>query len=213
MALYINDRSPPNDMRVPTQPVSEIVMPKRPLIPPPPPLNFFYPFLYADLPNPPMIPVPRTLTSPSLTPGMLSDKDPGETCEAAAKLLFMNVKWAKGIPAFESLCIEDRLYLLGETWKDLFVVGAAQFLYPLDLKTLINRKNSSIDLTDVELFQIAMAEIATLRPYNMEFTCLRGILLFKTSNNHRSEDSKKLQDLLKVNTEQERNKNILNEVR
>lgn len=211
----MNDRSSSNEMRVPIQPVPDIVIPKRPLLPPPPPLSFFYPFLYSslDLQNTPVIPYSRTLPSPPLTPGLLIAKDPGETCEAAAKLLFMNVKWAKGIPAFESLSIEDRIYLLGETWKDLFVIGAVQFLYPLDLKILLNRKNNSIDMKDVALFQAALAEVAKLRPYSMEFTCLRGIMLFKTSSNERTESrTEKLQDPYNVAAEQERNKNILNEV-
>ena len=54
-------------------------------------------------------------------------------CETAARLLFMNVKWAKSVPAFGSLPLKDQLTLLEESWRELFVLGASQFNLPLEL--------------------------------------------------------------------------------
>jgi len=54
-------------------------------------------------------------------------------CETAARLLFMNVRWAKTVPAFVSLPLRDQLTLLEESWREFFVLGAAQFNLPIEL--------------------------------------------------------------------------------
>jgi hypothetical protein len=54
-------------------------------------------------------------------------------CETAARLLFMNVKWAKSVPAFVSLPLRDQLMLLEESWRELFVLGASQFNLPWEM--------------------------------------------------------------------------------
>lgn len=57
---------------------------------------------------------------------------PETICEAAARLLFMSVKWAKSVPAFLSIPFRDQVVLLEEGWRELFVLGAAQFQMPID---------------------------------------------------------------------------------
>lgn len=52
-------------------------------------------------------------------------------CETAARILFMNVNWTKSVPAFVSLPLQDQLLLLEESYRELFVLGAAQFSFPL----------------------------------------------------------------------------------
>ena len=66
-------------------------------------------------------------------------------CETAARLLFMNVKWAKSVPAFVSLPLRDQLILLEESWRELFVLGASQFNLPLEMgpKLLANYHGES----------------------------------------------------------------------
>jgi len=59
-------------------------------------------------------------------------------CEAAARLLFMTIKWAKNVPAFVCLPFRDQLALLEDGWTELFVLGAAQFQVPFDVDALFN---------------------------------------------------------------------------
>ncbi|KAI1301249.1 Nuclear receptor subfamily 2 group E member 1 [Halotydeus destructor] len=62
---------------------------------------------------------------------------PEAVCENAARLLFMNVKWLKSLPAFVSLPARVQLVLLEEGWRELFVLSAAQFMLSLDIRTLL----------------------------------------------------------------------------
>ena len=57
-------------------------------------------------------------------------------CEAAARLLFMSVKWVKNLPAFVALPFVDQALLIEDAWTELFVLGAAQFQLPLDAEAL-----------------------------------------------------------------------------
>ena len=63
---------------------------------------------------------------------------PEAICEAAARLLFMSVKWAKTVPAFNALPFRDQVVLLEESWRELFVLGAAQFQIPIDAGPLLS---------------------------------------------------------------------------
>ena len=62
---------------------------------------------------------------------------PETICESAARLLFMNVRWAKSVPAFTALPPRDQIILLEESWRELFVLGAAQFMLPIEAGTLM----------------------------------------------------------------------------
>ena len=53
--------------------------------------------------------------------------------EAAARLLFMSVKWARNIPSFLQLPFRDQAILLEESWSELFVLSAAQWSLPIDV--------------------------------------------------------------------------------
>lgn len=67
----------------------------------------------------------------------LHPKDPAMICETAARLLFSNVSWAKQIPHFTTLPMEDQLILLGDSWRNLFILGALPYIQPTDLNSLI----------------------------------------------------------------------------
>lgn len=109
-------------------------------------------------------------------------------CESAARLLFMNVKWAKNVPAFTNLPLSDQLLLLEESWRELFVLGAAQFLAPADLTSLVHSSGALTRhpdravafLHEVRLFQETLSKFAQIRVDSNEFACLRAIVLFKT---------------------------------
>ena len=63
--------------------------------------------------------------------------NPEAICEAAARLLFMSVKWTKTVPAFSALAFRDQVLLLEESWRELFVLGAAQFQLPVEAGPLL----------------------------------------------------------------------------
>ena len=71
---------------------------------------------------------------------------PEVLCEAAARLLFMSVKWAKNVPAFMGLPSTDQVMLLEEGWRELFVLGAAQFQMPLQAPPLLRAAGIELHL-------------------------------------------------------------------
>jgi len=76
----------------------------------------------------------ETTTSPTLP--RASSNSAELVCEAAARLLFMSIKWVKNLPAFVALPFVDQALLIEDAWTELFVLGAAQFQLPLDADTL-----------------------------------------------------------------------------
>ncbi|CAH2103636.1 unnamed protein product [Euphydryas editha] len=218
MALFLKDPAiPPQEMTLTVPPVLDLALPKHNLMPPPPALPLFH-NSYHSYNRLNFLPITscqsQALSPPLITTSLLSTNDPEAMCEAAARLLFMNVKWAKNVPAFSSLSLPDRLLLLEESWRDLFVIGSAQFLYPFDLKILLNAKNLRIDPNDVEEFQATLSEFAKLRLDSNEYACLRAIALFKTSFEDKpnlSNGIKKLQDLPTVAALQDHSQVVLSE--
>nr|CAD7604930.1 unnamed protein product [Timema genevievae] len=111
-------------------------------------------------------------------------------CESAARLLFMNVKWAKNVPAFTNLHFKDQLMLLESSWRELFVLGAAQFLLPMELGPLIASCGALSDseralalLQEVKVFQDTIDKFRAMTVDPHEYACLRAIVLFKTAFN------------------------------
>lgn len=101
----------------------------------------------------------------------------------------MNVKWAKNVPSFTALPLSDQLLLLKETWRELFVLGAAQFLSPLELTPLVSasrlveyeQEKAVKFLNEVKEFQNNLTKISQYQIDGHEFACLRAMVLFKTS--------------------------------
>ncbi|XP_076445529.1 nuclear receptor subfamily 2 group E member 1-like [Babylonia areolata] len=116
--------------------------------------------------------------------------NPEAICEAAARLLFMAVKWAKTVPAFVALPFRDQVVLLEESWRELFVLGAAQFQIPIDAGPLLaaagmNAEQSTSDkmvtvMSEVRALQDTIAKFKAMQVDPTEFICLKGIVLFKT---------------------------------
>ena len=104
----------------------------------------------------------------------------------------MNVKWTENLPEFISLPIADQLLLLEESWRELFILGTAQFLLPLDLATLAkanstiksnhndnNENPSSEFMNEIKIFQETLYKFAQLQIDFNEYSFLRVIVLFK----------------------------------
>lgn len=90
--------------------------------------------------------------------------------EMAARLLFMNVKWAQHVPAFTSLPYRDQMLLLEESWRELFVLSSAQFALPAELAASEELKS----------LQETIAKFQAMNVDTTEFACLRAIVLLKT---------------------------------
>ncbi|KAL5010457.1 hypothetical protein ScPMuIL_012762 [Solemya velum] len=129
--------------------------------------------------------------------------NPEAICEAAARLLFMSVKWIKNVPAFVRLPLRDQLLLLEESWRELFVLGAAQFQLSLEVGPLlaaagINAEQSHENvvnvLTEMRLLQEIIEKFKTLQVDATEFAYLKGIVIFKTGFGQSSGESKTLRD-------------------
>lgn len=220
MAMLLKDPVPSSEIR--HLPALDLALPKHNLVPPAPLALFHSPYPYKlNMMAPHVPPCPSKIPSPPpIIPSLLTPSDPEAMCESAARLLFMNVKWAKNIPAFTSLSLSDRLILLEESWRDLFIIGSAQFLYPLDLKVLFDGTNPRFNAKDVETFESALAEFSKVRPDSSEYACLRAIVLFRTNieeiNGGRSSSQaelRKLQDLPAVAALQDHSLAVLSEVR
>ncbi|KAE8572994.1 nuclear receptor subfamily 2 group E member 1 [Halyomorpha halys] len=126
-------------------------------------------------PPPPYFPPPPPpVTYPPLNKVLT---DPHEIREWAAKLLYMNVRWAKSVPAFTSLTMNDQLTLLEESWGELFMLGCALVLPPLDITGLTD----GTLIQEATIFQETLAVLRTLQIDTNEFYFLRAMLLFKTA--------------------------------
>ena len=88
------------------------------------------------------IPAPLELVPAS----HLSRVSPEATSEFAARLLLMNIKWVKNLPAFVGLPYRDQMILLQEAWRELFVLGAAQFQMHLDAGVLLGAASGKSSL-------------------------------------------------------------------
>lgn len=152
--------------------------------------------------------------------------NPKDVCEAAASLLFFNVTWAKTVPSFTVLPLSDQLLLLEESWKELFILGAAQYLPPLELTPLIQTyglvkrdPEHILNLTnEAKDFQNILSKIAQFRIDPHEFACLRAMVLFKNNldnptaspSSSSSSDSKVLSEVARVSAMQDSSQLMLN---
>ncbi|KAJ3665502.1 hypothetical protein Zmor_000994 [Zophobas morio] len=184
MSNYYNESrvlvSPPANVLNLTMPKYEpnpsIIDPPVPLLPP----AGFLCNNYLPLPQVPPLSLPSVFTPPMLNPSAIR--------ESAAQLLFMNVQWVRTAPEFTSLPICDQLLLLEESWLDLFILGAAQFLPMIDFGILVQSceifqqelQNREF-IREVNDFQDTLKKITQFQLDAQEYACLRAIVLFKTS--------------------------------
>ena len=122
-----------------------------------------------EAPPPPTVTPPTTLLSENIN-------------EMAARLLFMNVKWAQHVPAFTSLPYRDQMLLLEESWRELFVLSSAQFALPVELAAVKIEGESSPAEPQNELksLQETIGKFQAMNVDTTEFACLRAIILLKT---------------------------------
>nr|ABS70715.1 retinoid X receptor a isoform [Nucella lapillus] len=115
-------------------------------------------------------------------------KDPvTNICQAADKQLFTLVEWAKRIPHFIELPLEDQVILLRAGWNELLIAGfshrSTQVTDGILLATGLHVHRSSAHQAGVgTIFDRVLTElVAKMREMKMDKTelgCLRAIVLF-----------------------------------
>nr|ASL70518.1 nuclear receptor [Brachionus rotundiformis] len=116
---------------------------------------------------------------------------PETVCETAARLLFMCVRWAKSIPSFVNLDMTDQLSLLEESWRDIFILSAAQYQLSIDIGPLMTNAGLTPDQCQSDKLFKTMTEIKNLQDIILkfkqaqvdatEYACLKAVSLFKTN--------------------------------
>ncbi|WAR31335.1 NR2E3-like protein, partial [Mya arenaria] len=110
------------------------------------------------------------------------------TCETAAKLLFMMIKWARNIPPFLSLPFSDQAILLEESWSELFILFAAQWSLPIEVGALMStlgcpptdQSERALHLmTELRALNNLINRFAAMRVDPTEYACLKALVLFK----------------------------------
>ncbi|XP_017881192.1 nuclear receptor subfamily 2 group E member 1 [Ceratina calcarata] len=115
------------------------------------------------------------LSSLSLMPAITAES----ICEQAARLLFLNVHWARDVAAGTNLVIEDQLTLLEASWRELFLLAAAQMLPTLDPTPLLPPGPQNLSLAvEVNRFKESLAGFHGMNLDQHEFACVRAIVLF-----------------------------------
>ncbi|XP_063974658.1 nuclear receptor subfamily 2 group E member 1 [Diachasmimorpha longicaudata] len=114
------------------------------------------------------------------TMSMLPALNAESVCEQAARLLFLNVRWARDLASDTGLAMEDQLNLLEASWRELFLLAAAQILPDLDPSFLLTPGPESLSLViEVTRFRETLAGFHSMNLDPHEFACLRAIVLFK----------------------------------
>ena len=111
-------------------------------------------------------------------------------CEAAARLLFMSVRWARNIPSFVNLPFRDQVILLEEGWRELFILGAIQSNLSIEVAPLLASAGMHVDNTpaekivttmgDIRLLQEITGRFRALHVCEAELACLKAVVLFKS---------------------------------
>uniref|UniRef100_A0A8C4Q553 Nuclear receptor subfamily 2, group E, member 1 n=1 Tax=Eptatretus burgeri TaxID=7764 RepID=A0A8C4Q553_EPTBU len=117
-----------------------------------------------------------------IKPGLVpSDVIAEVVCESAARLLFMSIRWAKGLPAFTSLPYEDQLLQLQITWPELFLLALAQCQVPTDAQTLaaLTDVSPSPSLAALLSLRDAVSRLRALSADTGEFSGLRALIAFR----------------------------------
>jgi len=185
-------------------------------LPLPLPLPFHHPHSPTLLNHPPSFPLSPsfapnqspTISSP-LTPPSLSPQSPPpapspppmhSACETAARLLFMNVKWANNLASFTSLPYSDQILLLEESWRELFVLGISRFIPASEIASLIKDQSLTLETrSEIKSLQEIIVKMSSLEIDSKEFDCIREILLLKNN----VEDLKDLRDTAAISSLQD----------
>ncbi|XP_018407374.1 PREDICTED: nuclear receptor subfamily 2 group E member 1 [Cyphomyrmex costatus] len=181
MALYFKEPEIMNSMVAPPPTALDLVLPKAPSesrisVPGPTP--------HPSLAHPAYCNALTVSKMPSNIPNLqlpfIPSINPESICEQAARLLFLNVHWARDLVSGTNLVMEDQLTLLESSWRELFLLAAAQMIPTLDPTPLLPLNLQSIGLAiEVNRFRETLAGFHAMNLDQHEFACIRAIVLFK----------------------------------
>lgn len=117
----------------------------------------------------------------------------GNICQAADHQLYQLVEWAKHIPHFTELPVDDQVVLLKAGWNELLIASFSH--RSMDLRDgirlangLIVQRNNAHSAGVVAIFERVLTElVAKMREMNMDKTelgCLRAIVLYNPGEHH-----------------------------
>ncbi|CAF0753319.1 unnamed protein product [Rotaria sordida] len=101
---------------------------------------------------------PAAGSSSNSNSSISSDNNPNtmsmdNACELAASLLFGAVEWARNIPFFRELTLNDQCLLLQLTWNELFLLNASQCNMPIQATQLLILNGIHTNTIDTEKVQ------------------------------------------------------------
>lgn len=101
-------------------------------------------------------------------------------CEQAANLFLLNIAWARELNANTSLCLEDQLTVVEASWRELFLLSAAQYVPHMDPTPLLPPGPQNISLSlEVSRFRETLMAFQALALDQHEYACVRAVVLYK----------------------------------
>merc|ERR1712117_243865 len=98
-------------------------------------------------------------------------------CEKAARILYLNSRLVKCIPAFLLLSSREQEILYKNVWLKLFTLGCAQYLSSDDLEFIKNDAN--VSQLEMASFQSTVNMLRTLHLSEQQFGYVRNVILFR----------------------------------
>lgn len=92
--------------------------------------------------------------------------------DAASKILFLAIRWAKSIPSFSQLPMLEQKKLLSESWSELFVIAAAQWGLSIEDEMVEN-------LQYLKQLQAFIKHFVQMKVDHFEAACLKALILFR----------------------------------
>ncbi|CAL1274084.1 unnamed protein product [Larinioides sclopetarius] len=105
--------------------------------------------------------------------------------ETTTRILLLSIRWARNLPSYSSLALQDQVSLLEETWSELFLISCIQWSMPLDSNPLFATMDTNLPINNVQqkkctqILQKMFARFKMLAVDFSEFACLKAIILFR----------------------------------
>ncbi|XP_066916471.1 nuclear receptor subfamily 2 group E member 1-like [Clytia hemisphaerica] len=134
---------------------------------------------------------PTPLPTQRPKPPQVFVNTPKELYEVCARLLYEAISWARNIPTFSQLPLDDQALLLEYSWSEIFLLNLAQLNIPLGMETMIKLTQQSKEylndksdinkdtLNELVHIQSVVFKLKTLNMSSAEYSCVKAIVLFK----------------------------------
>jgi len=83
--------------------------------------------------TPPQPPPPSVINKPQ----QVFISSASELYEVCTRILYESISWARNIPTFSQLPLDDQALLLEYSWSEVFLLSLAQLDIPLSMETMI----------------------------------------------------------------------------